>query len=102
MIEHAGVTGSVFERLFFTEHSIPGAPVMKHLRVRLNGQNRNLNDVKRALAKRATKVGANAVMNFRYGQKRGFFNWDDMSWFGEGDAVVVDQLPADVSGNRPS
>jgi hypothetical protein len=85
--ERAGVRGTSYEGLFFTEKPLIGASVTKHIRVKLTGQNRSLNDVKKAMAKQAHRVGANAVMNFRYGQKRGFFSWDDMSWFGEGDAV---------------
>jgi hypothetical protein len=33
------------------------------------------------------------LANFKYGQKRGFLVWDDVSWFGEGDAIVTAEAP---------
>jgi hypothetical protein len=47
----------MFDGLFFTELAIPDAPVKKHVRVKLGGQNRNLNDVKRAMANKQLEQG---------------------------------------------
>lgn len=87
MIEHRGVRGTMFGDVFFTEATMEDGVVKGRIRVRVPGQNRNLDEVKRQMAKKAKRKGATTVANFRYGQKRGFFSWDDMSWFGEGDAV---------------
>jgi uncharacterized protein YbjQ (UPF0145 family) len=48
------------------------------------------------MAREAKSIGANAIMNFKYGQKKHktwelvlTFKWDTESWHGEGDAVKV-------------
>jgi hypothetical protein len=85
--ERHSVPGTVFDDVFFTERSIEGAVRTTRIKVKMQGQNRNLDGVKRVMAKKAKKTGASTIANFRYGQKRGFFTWDDMHWFGEGDAI---------------
>jgi hypothetical protein len=61
MEQRAGVSGTVLNDVFFTEKPIPGATVLKHLRVEISRQNSNLSE----------------------------FKWDTESWFGEGDAVEL-------------
>jgi hypothetical protein len=96
MEQRAGVSGTVLNDVFFTEKPIPGATVLKHLRVEISRQNSNLSEVKEQLSEKARHRGANALMNFRYGQKKHrwwqlifLFKWDTESWFGEGDAVEL-------------
>lgn len=53
-----------------------------------------LDDVKRALATQAKQLGANAVVDFQYGQKSvgiwaSLFSRDDVNWHGNGMAAVV-------------
>jgi uncharacterized protein YbjQ (UPF0145 family) len=53
-----------------------------------------LDDVKRVLASQAKQVGANAVVDFQYGQKSvgilaSIFSRDDVNWYGAGTAAVV-------------
>jgi hypothetical protein len=91
-----GVNGTLQEGVFFTEASIQGATPIRHLHVEISRQNSNLSDVKVRLAKDARSIGATAIMNFRYGQKKHpwfeltfTFKWDTESWHGEGDAVKV-------------
>lgn len=62
-----------------------------------NSQLNNLGAIKKQLALKARAMGANAIINFQYGQKsKGFWgSWfwrydDNIDWFGEGIAVVID------------
>jgi len=91
-----GVKGSLCNDVFFTESTVPGAAVLRHLSVEISRQNSNLTEVKQRLAEQARNVGATVVMNFRYGQKKHrwwelvfTFKWDTESWHGEGDAVKL-------------
>jgi hypothetical protein len=92
----AGVKGTVLDDIFFTEDAIPGASPLRHLHVQISRQNSNLLEVKERLAREAKSIGATAIMNFRYGQKKHewwelvfTFKWDTESWHGEGDAVKI-------------
>ena len=88
-----GVRGLTSDGVFFTEDSIPGAVPVKRISVEISRQNSNLNEVKSQMASEASAAGANAIMNFRYGQRKHnwwqlvAFKWDTESWYGEGDAV---------------
>lgn len=91
-----GVKGSLCNDIFFTESTVPGADVLRHLSVEISRQNANLTEVKQRLAGQARRLGATAVMNFRYGQKKHQWwelvftlKWDTESWHGEGDAVKL-------------
>lgn len=93
MENHSGVRGVLHRGIFFTEDRIPGAKPIKHLQVEISRQNSNLNEVKDQLAREAAAIGATAIMNFQYGQKKHewwqliFLKWDTESWHGEGDAI---------------
>lgn len=55
-----------------------------------------LDDVKRVLAAQATQLGANAVVDFQYGQKSvgifaSIFSRDDVNWHGSGTAAIVSE-----------
>jgi len=91
-----GVQGTVLNEIFFTEHTIPSASPIRHLHVEISRQNANLMEVKDKLVQEAKSIGATAIMNFRYGQKKHewwelvfTFKWDTESWHGEGDAVRI-------------
>lgn len=91
-----GVSGTVLKDIFFTEESLPGVSPLKHLHVEISRQNSNLMEVKEKLAVEAKAIGANAIVNFRYGQKAHSrwdlvfsFKWDTESWYGEGDAIKL-------------
>jgi hypothetical protein len=90
----AGVNGVTHAGVFFTEATVPNAVPIRHLHVEISRQNSNLDEVKQRLAMEAKQAGGNAVMNFRYGQKKHewwelvfTFKWDTESWHGEGDAI---------------
>ena len=62
-----------------------------------NSQLKNLDYVKEQLAYKAHKMGANAIINFTYGQKsRGLLgslfliNDDNIEWYADGTAVIID------------
>jgi hypothetical protein len=90
--ERKGIPGSTFDGFFFTENSIPDAVVRGRVRIKLSGQNRNLDSVKSQMVKSARAKGATAIANFKYGQKRGFFVWDDMSWQGSQPASARETI----------
>jgi uncharacterized protein YbjQ (UPF0145 family) len=74
---------------------------MQKLEARIGGvlksaQLSTLDDVKRVLAAQAKQLGANAVVDFQYGQKSvgifaSLFSRDDVNWHGSGVAAVVQE-----------
>ncbi len=95
MEEIHGVKGTLHDGIFFTEATIPGAKIIKHLRAEVARQNSTLAEVKGLLAADVKACRGTALMGFRYGQKKHdwtqllSFKWDTESWYGEGDAVFV-------------
>jgi len=96
MEERYGVKGTILDGIFFTESSIQNTVTIKHIHVEISRQNSNLNEVKKLLANKASSLGATAIINFRYGQKKHSwlqqaftFKWDTESWHGEGDAIKL-------------
>jgi hypothetical protein len=95
MEKRHGVMGTMQDDIFFTEATIPGATVVKHLHVEISRQNSTLREVKARLAADVTACGGSALMGFRYGQKKHSwtqmlaFKWDSESWHGEGDAIII-------------
>jgi len=65
-----GAKGTVFDDVFFTESTITGIATIKHIHVEISRQNSNLFEVKKQMANEAKAIGANAIMNFKYGQKK--------------------------------
>ena len=91
-----GKVGVEFNDVLFTESAIPNATSIKRLSIFIRQQNSTLDDVKRDLSIQAKAIGANAIMNFRYGQRLATlwealikFEWDIELWYGEGDAVKL-------------
>lgn len=88
-----GVKGTLCDEIFFTESKISEVSILKHIQVDISRQNSDLSEVKQQLARDAKAVGAKAIMNFRYGQKKHqwwqlvLIKWDTESWYGEGDAI---------------
>lgn len=89
-----GVMGSETEGIFFTEAAaIDGASSLGEVAVQINGQNKDLRDVKVALVKEVRKRGGDGLISFTYGQ-RGNPWWKSLSgyfdaehWYGNGIAV---------------
>lgn len=84
MIERFGVRGSQAEGVFFTEAEHVAGTDLGNVKITCQGQNKNLNDVKRELARRVQQKGGDVLVAFRYEQKTGF--WGD-SWHGSGRVV---------------
>ena len=88
-----GARGTTTDGVFFTENTLLNATHIKHVKVEISRQNSNLTQVKVQMARQAQAAGANAIMGFRYGQRKHewwqllAFKWDTESWFGEGIAV---------------
>lgn len=90
------VNGTLCDDVFFTESNITGIAPIRKIHVEISRQNSNLFEVKKQMAREAKSIGANAVMNFKYGQKKHktwelvlSFKWDTESWHGEGDAIKI-------------
>jgi hypothetical protein len=88
-----------FEGIRFVEGRPTNARILAPIDIRLGGifassQLKNLNDVKKIMADQARQAGANAVIDFKYGQKSAGF-WgsllqrDDVSWYGTGFLAVL-------------
>jgi uncharacterized protein YbjQ (UPF0145 family) len=90
---------TLFDGIAFYEGRPPSASCMQIIEARIGGvlkssQLSTLDDVKRVLASQARQLGANAVVDFRYGQKSvgifaSIFSRDDVNWHGSGVAAVV-------------
>jgi hypothetical protein len=94
-LDRYGVRGSEAEGIFFTESTaIEGARVLGEVNVKVGGQNKDIRDVKRALAKEVLKKGGNALVAFKYGQQgnswwQSFGLVDSEHWYGSGVAVLA-------------
>jgi hypothetical protein len=82
--------------VFFSEPVIPKADYKGFVSVEISRQNSTLSAVKEALAAKAKSLGANAISDFKYGQRAHpwweqmlTFKWDTESWYGEGKAVRI-------------
>ena len=93
---------SMFENILFVEGSCEFLNFKGNVEYKkdsfFNQQFRNLDDVKHQLAEKAKQLGANAIINFRYGQKTvSFFKSillgtdDNVNWYASGEAVVLTQ-----------
>ncbi len=91
---------SVHNGMIFIEGDEPGArrigPVEYKKTSFYNQQLKDLDAVKDQLAEKAAAMGANAVINFKYGQKSTTFlrslvlKYDDnVNWYGTGTAVII-------------
>lgn len=89
-----GVMGSEAGGVFFTEvQSLAEAVDLGLVTVKLSGQNKDLRDVKSALASQVRQRGGDGLVAFEYGQ-RGNPWWKSLSglldaehWYGSGRAV---------------
>lgn len=79
--------------MIFVEGTVPDARMLDKvscdLSFKFGSQLKNLNDVKKALAVKARDLGANAVLDFKYGQKSRWLAIDDVAYFGSGCAAVL-------------
>jgi hypothetical protein len=80
--------------LFTEEASIPGARLLSLVKVEL-GKGKTVQDVRAELARRTRRLGGDAVVGFRYGQRGNTWSRSPQAgtggehWFGEGRAVKL-------------
>ena len=90
---------TVFEGITFVEECPPSARIIKPIKVEIGGvltsaQLKNLDDVKRLMAEQTRAAGGNAIVGFKYGQRsvgfwRSLIDRDDVHWYGEGKAALL-------------
>ena len=78
--------------IIFVEGPYNTAKVLRDVTVELAGQLKNLTDVKNQLAEQAKYIGANAVINFTYGQKKKWFAADGIVFVGKGQFAIIDPV----------
>jgi uncharacterized protein YbjQ (UPF0145 family) len=100
---------TVTDGVVFVEGECSGAKDIGPISVRIHGvfsqaQLKSLDDVKRKMASKAKRVGANGIIRFRYGQRANAWTWllgiDDVSWYGEGTAVTLPQSVYDKAASK--
>jgi hypothetical protein len=90
----AGVTGTEFGGVFFTDAVPRGWKRLGAIEVTISRQNANLAEVKTQMVDQVKRRGGNALVAFRYGQKAHAWwqnilpMWDSESWYGSGEAAV--------------
>ncbi len=92
MDELGGLKGNFHGGIFFSEQSCAAATV-RTISAQKNRQNFTLTQIKDMMVVEAKSAGANAIVDFKYGQKAHKWyqqmglKWDNEAWFGEGRAV---------------
>lgn len=95
MAERGGLSGTEVDGVFFTEGRLLDLRSQGHVHVEISRQNSNLAEIKQEMARRAVRLGGNAIVGFTYGQRaHGWlkllsFSWDTESWYGDGEAVSL-------------
>ena len=93
---------TMYRGIAFVEGTIPGAQILEPYRVslgfRFGAQLKNLRDVKDKFVEAALRCGANAVLDFTYGQKSRLFAIDDVACWDRG---VLGLPPAEGLGQIP-
>ena len=83
-----------YQDVYFVEGYVDNAKIICELNIDLTrglgAHLKNLQDVKNAFVKEAKANGANAVINFTYGQKRRWFSADGVGFWGNGQLAIVD------------
>ena len=93
---------SYTDGIIFVEGSMKNARPLGEIKYQkdsfYNQQLKNLNDIKKQLVQKAKSLGANAIIDFKYGQKSAsafrsmLLAFDDnINWYAEGTAAVLDE-----------
>ncbi len=84
---------SLYKDIIFIEGPFPSANSIGDVEADLSfvfgAQLKSLRDIKDVLAKKALLKGANAVINFTYGQKSRWLAIDDVAFWGKGILAVI-------------
>ena len=92
---------SIMDGIIFVEGPMDSVRQLGHVQYTkdsfYNQQLKNLTDIKKQLISKARSLGANAIVNFKYGQKSTsafrslLLSYDDnINWYAEGTAVLLD------------
>ncbi|MCR5068040.1 MAG: hypothetical protein K6A14_08280 [Erysipelotrichaceae bacterium] len=93
---------SIMDGIIFIEGEMKDARLLEPIKYVkdsfYNQQLKNLNDIKRQLVSKAKDMGANAVVDFKYGQKSTTMLRsmllaldDNINWYAEGIAAILDE-----------
>ena len=83
---------SKYNDIYFAEGNVEADRIIKPVEILIGGcysQCKSLDDVKERLSVHAKEIGANAIINFTYGQKAKFFSLDGVVFYGSGLAVIL-------------
>jgi len=89
-----------YDGVYFVEGDVPGARRQGPIDTKHDGwfsqsQLKSLDTLKAAIAAQVRSMGANAVVDFRYGQKNSFWrslmSIDDVWWYASGIVATVDK-----------
>lgn len=81
-----------FNDIYFVEENVAAERIVTSVEISIGGfysQCKTLDDVKQILSMQAKEVGANAVINFKYGQKSKIFSLDQVKFYGSGVAAIL-------------
>lgn len=90
---------SNYKGVLFIEGIPENCTILQDISTEINdifgqSQLKSLDDVKDKMLQIAVKLGGNAVVDFKYGQKSNFwkslFAVDDVSWYATGKVAIVD------------
>lgn len=100
--------GTKVDGVFFTEApELPGMQIIGPIQWSAAGQNQDLRYVKTGLATAAIEIGANAVVEYVYGQRgrswhQSFGGFDGEQWYGSGIAVKINPALVKAVPDKPS
>ena len=97
-----GLSGHVFEGIFFSEQGVLGVPVLAHCTGSSNVQNTHIDALKKQLATQARAAGANTIINFKYAQKANFMSMSSVTWNASGDAVFLGPVASSAPAGSAS
>ncbi|MEO8396558.1 MAG: hypothetical protein ABI700_26425 [Chloroflexota bacterium] len=85
---------TVLDGIIFIEGSYPASKKFQKIETSIksfSAQLKSLKDVKTKMVVIAKETGANAIINFEYGQKSSFWSsgGDSVYWYGKGEAVLL-------------
>ncbi len=86
----------LYKDIIFVEGEIPYTHSLGlidiHLGFEFGAQLKNLNDVKERMRIEAKQLGANCIVDFKYGQKAKLLALDDVQFYGNGIAVRLPEV----------
>ncbi|MEG1016000.1 MAG: hypothetical protein RR228_00135 [Bacilli bacterium] len=85
---------TIYEDVIFIEGDNSKAKRLKEIKTHLGGfgaQFKNLDNVKSSLAQQVKLLNGNCLLDFKYGQKSSLLSIDDVKFFGNGVAGILDE-----------